>query len=163
MHIIDNFVLEKDANTFIKYFNNNDHLCNDSVEEHKHRNIHYSDIIDIKILKLLDYYAKKNTIFIDHLFSVKTKLWSPMRLCRWNKGDSMVLHTDSNWKDKMDYSSLIYLNDDYLGGELVFNKKPLKMKKLSCVLFKSDKYEHGVNKVIRGKRYTIPSWYEEIK
>ena len=163
MHIIENFVLKKDADTLIKYFDNNDYLCNDSVEEHKHRNIHYENITNINILRLLDYYAKKNTIFIDHLFSVKTKLWSPMRICRWNKNDSMVLHTDSNWKDKMDYSSLVYLNDNYSGGELIFNKEPLKMKKLSCILFESKKYEHGVNKIIKGKRYTLPSWYEEIK
>tara|TARA_R100001244_G_C5168673_1_gene131562 strand:+ start:3031 stop:3555 length:525 start_codon:yes stop_codon:yes gene_type:complete len=164
-HIIENFISEKDAKQFIDFFNTNENLCNDVEEEHKHRNIHYDDIKNEKIKNLLDYYAIKNSIFIDHLFKTKTTLWQTMRLCRWNEGETMALHIDRNVKSRtnnMDYSSLLYLNDDYEGGELIFNTEILKMKKFSCIVFESDIHIHGVRKILKNKRYTIPSWYQKI-
>lgn len=159
-HIIDNFISEKDSQDLITFFDKNDHLCSDSEERHKHRNLHYDLIKDKKIKDLLDYYCLKNIIFIDHIFKAKTKLWNKMRLCRWKKGDSMALHIDKN----IDYyySSLLYLNDEYEGGELLFNAEVMKMKKFSCIIFESDIHVHGVKKILKHKRYTIPSWYQKI-
>jgi len=78
----------------------------------------------------------------------------------------MGLHRDRNeeLEDLMHYSSLCYLNDDYEGGELFFETgESFKMKALSCIIFPSGKpYGHGVKKIIKGKRYTIPSWYRLI-
>ena len=78
----------------------------------------------------------------------------------------MDLHQDRipELNDMMDFSSLCYLNDNYQGGELFFETgESFKMKALSCVIFPSGKpYGHGINKVIKGKRDTIPSWYKLI-
>ena len=78
----------------------------------------------------------------------------------------MPLHVDRNEEhgDLFHFSSLIYLNDDYKGGELFFienkKEKKYKLKALSCMIFPSGKeYTHGVKKILKGKRYTIPSWY----
>ena len=105
----------------------------------------------------------KNVYFIDHFFKTKTKLWADMRICRWLPGDAMSLHNDRSEKlnDLMDFSSLIYLNDNYEGGELFFKDKIIKMKALSCIVFQSnEKNMHGVLEIKKGKRYTIPSWYQ---
>ena len=63
----------------------------------------------------------------------------------------------------MDYSSLVYLNDNYDGGELFFENEIFKMKALSCIIFESGPHhKHGVKIIKKGKRYTIPSWYQKI-
>ena len=49
-----------------------------------------------------------------------------------------------------------FKNED--GTEEVF-----KMKALSNIVFESDNTnEHGVKKILGGKRYTIPSWYQNV-
>ena len=77
--------------------------------------------------------------------------------------DSMDLHIDRNTKTRnynLDFSSLIYLNDNYEGGELVFENKELKMPRLSCIAFESHLHPHAVKEVKKNNRYTIPSWYQ---
>ena len=67
--------------------------------------------------------------------------------------------------DFVDFSSVFYINDDYKGGELFFPEYDVKIKAKSgsFITWPSNaKYLHGVNKVIDGYRYTIPSmWYSE--
>jgi len=167
--IIENFVHEDDATTFMKFFDKNDHLCFDERPHHKERNIHFDHIPDKRIKQLLRYYEQKNIFFIDHYFNIKTAPWHEPRLCRWKKGHFMGLHADKNndLQDLMDYSSLVYLNDNYNGGELFFRnhdnkEQDFKMKALSCIVFESNpSNSHGVRKILKGRRYTIPSWYQK--
>jgi len=67
--------------------------------------------------------------------------------------------------DFVDFSSVFYINDDYKGGELFFPEYDVKIKAKSgsFITWPSNaKYLHGVDKVIDGYRYTIPSmWYSE--
>ena len=160
--LIENFVNPKDAKQFINFFEKNDHLCTDAREFHKDRNIHYHHIENRSIRDLLDYYANKTVFFMDHYFKTKTALWQPMRLCRWKKGEKMLLHADQTGPDTMDFSSLIYLNDNYKGGELFFENETFKMNALSSIIFTSgNENKHGIKTVLKGKRYTIPSWYKK--
>ena len=73
----------------------------------------------------------------------------------------MELHTDRTPMDRMKYSSLIYLNHDYEGGELKFvDGETFKFKGGTNVIFRSDGYNaHQVLEIKKGYRYTIPSWY----
>jgi len=167
--IIENFINAKHATYFINFFDENENLCTDEVEEHKDRNIPYASIKDNKIKSLLNYYAYKNILFIDDAYKTKTKLWHEMRLCRWKPGHSMAIHIDKDIEIKnnigpadVDFSSLAYLNDDYEGGELIFTDEELKMPKLSCIIFESHLYPHGVKEVKKNNRYTIPSWYQYV-
>ena len=168
--VIHDFVHPEDATSLMEFFDENKHLCGDGRDFHKDKTIHFDKISDDKIRDLLSYYARKNVMFIDHYFGVKTKEWQKTRLCRWLKGQSMYLHVDNQpeYNDTMDYSSLVYLNDNYTGGELFFKNEDgkeevFKMKALSNIVFESDKRnEHGVKKILGGKRYTIPSWYQDV-
>lgn len=89
----------------------------------------------------------------------------------WREGMSMGFHKDDGYEGPEEnifrvrhFSSVLYLNDDYEGGETVIKQsgKPDFIsvpKKGSIVIFKSnDECLHGVNKVTRGTRYTMPSW-----
>ena len=62
-------------------------------------------------------------------------------------------------------SGLIYLNNDYVGGELVFPKQGLSIKPEigSLIFFEGDhKRPHGVNQVISGSRYNLVTFYEPV-
>ncbi len=163
--IIENFINAKHAKDLINFFDENENLCSDAEEGHKDRNIPYVSIKDEKIKSLLNFYAYKNILFIDDTYKTKTKLWREMRLCRWKPGHSMPVHIDKNIETRdndVDFSSLAYLNDDYEGGELIFTDEELKMPKLSCIIFESHLYPHGVKEVKKNNRYTIPSWYQYV-
>ncbi len=62
-------------------------------------------------------------------------------------------------------SSVVYFNDDFLGGELVFPKLSISYKPIagSCVLFPSGiDYSHYVNNVKNGYRLVLPLWFEGV-
>ena len=56
-------------------------------------------------------------------------------------------------------TSLIFLNDDYEGGEFILCGEPLEKKKGSAVVFPSNfMFPHEVQKVTSGNRYSIMTW-----
>ena len=57
------------------------------------------------------------------------------------------------------YNSLLYLNDNFEGGETIVNKVKIKPKKGLMILFSGNNIKHGVNTIKKGERYTIPCWY----
>lgn len=64
------------------------------------------------------------------------------------------------------YSSLIYLNEDYVGGELYFPEHDFSIKPEAGTLicFKGDEHTlHGVKKVESGIRYTISLFWEDTE
>lgn len=61
-----------------------------------------------------------------------------------------------------DISLVVYLNDDYEGGEIVFPKQAISVKprKGMLVAFPSTHhFLHGVNPVVRGHRFAIVNWF----
>jgi hypothetical protein len=91
----------------------------------------------------------------------------------WESGSGMVIHADNSDQDGnpnycgwRDYSGVLYLNDDFVGGETFFPKHgPLfiKPKKGKFALYPSGlDYSHGVSTVV-GTRYTMPIWFTKNK
>jgi len=159
--VIEEFIHEGHRPMLINYFEKNKHLCSDGRKIHAKRNLHYDSIKSEKIRSILKYYVTKTCYFIDHYFKDKVAPFQEPRICRWTKGETMELHTDRTLRDQMKYSSLIYLNDDYEGGELKFvNGETFKFKAGTNIIFRSDEYNaHQVLEIKKGRRYTIPSWY----
>ena len=92
-------------------------------------------------------------------------------LMRYESGGYYHRHTDSevyNWdkgvwekKADRDISLLIYLNNDFQGGDLHFNyfNYTFSPRKGDLVLFPSDhRYMHEAQMVSKGTRYVIVSW-----
>lgn len=115
-------------------------------------------------------------------FYLRTPLWGRV----WRVGDFISPHSDSEYNNSdlvtdegypekewtnhiprflSDYSSVLYLNDDYDGGELFFPEFNLTIKpKLGdLVTFPTNSmYIHGVKEVKYGTRYTIAlSWFRK--
>jgi predicted 2-oxoglutarate/Fe(II)-dependent dioxygenase YbiX len=92
---------------------------------------------------------------------------------RWDTGEFQPLHADGedieghpNEAFIVDYGAVIYLNDDYEGGEIYFpdHNIDFKPKAGTLVFFPSNNmYIHGVRTITKGTRYTTPSFWVPTK
>ncbi len=83
-------------------------------------------------------------------------------------GPAMPPHRDDRHPDPNEphgtpwrfIASVIYLNDDYDGGEIYFPhiRRSIKPKQGQLISFPGV-WWHGVKAVTRGARFTAPSWY----
>jgi predicted 2-oxoglutarate/Fe(II)-dependent dioxygenase YbiX len=112
----------------------------------------------------------------DHLeefYGVRISWFSSPQFLRYSIGGLYEPHTDG--EDLVggklhrifdrDFSLLIYLNDDYEGGELVFpiQKLTIKPKAYQAVFFPSSiRFSHGAKKLLTGKRYAFVSWLTAV-
>lgn len=127
---------------------------------------------DPAIVDLIQSIVKRLKIEIDNFFDVDAAPTSPA-LVRWIPGNLQLPHADkelhegenagkSNNFPWYDLSTIIYLNDDYDGGELYFPKQGIefKPKKGGAYFFPGDmNYIHGVREVSGGTRYTCPFFW----
>ena len=79
-----------------------------------------------------------------------------MEIVKWPMGSFMKKHRDTG----DDISFILYLNDNYEGGETIVDKLKIKPKQGRIVIFSNDKYIHEVKKVNWGVRYTLAGWYK---
>lgn len=94
-------------------------------------------------------------------------------IVRWKEGKEMAAHKDNGYADDKEtfemreYTAVLYVNDDYEGGETfvleegsdkeVISYKP---KKNSMLVFRSDEScIHGVKKILKGNRLTLSIWF----
>ena len=87
-----------------------------------------------------------------------------MHLLRYDKAGYLPAHQDQGVSSRV-LSVLLYLNDDYEGGELCFPQSNIKMKPMpgSVIFFPSNfLYVHEVMPVTNGTRYALPNWYHNV-
>ena len=87
-----------------------------------------------------------------------------MHLLRYDKTGHLPAHQDQGISSRV-LSVLLYLNDDYEGGEIEFRHSKLKFKpEAGSVLFFPSNflYVHEVYPVTKGPRYALPNWYHNI-
>tara|TARA_Y100000004_G_scaffold74872_1_gene84117 strand:- start:1114 stop:1611 length:498 start_codon:yes stop_codon:yes gene_type:complete len=74
------------------------------------------------------------------------------------------LHIHDDWTENITYNSLIYLNDDFDGGQF-FTKNGISIKpeKGMLTFFNGRKTYHGVKKVLNKDRKTIIFWWDDNK
>ena len=138
--IIDNFLDKNSCNDLIKYFKKN------IKDIEKYRDTYILKYIYQPILKKLN----KNIGMFDF------KKPDNMEIVKWPQGSFMDPHTD-----KGDFLSfIVYLNDNFKGGETIINGITVKPKKGSIVIFSNGHYLHHVNKVMDKERYTLIAWYK---
>jgi Rps23 Pro-64 3,4-dihydroxylase Tpa1-like proline 4-hydroxylase len=86
-----------------------------------------------------------------------------MSIARWDTGSKLTLHVDDlGYVTDNHLPTLVYLNDDYEGGELSFatHDVTIKPKIGDLVMFPGNMhYAHEVKEVLSGTRYTLPIWF----
>jgi hypothetical protein len=87
------------------------------------------------------------------------------RINRYKEGHFMSRHVDNihhSHGQKWGYpqvSALLYLNDDYEGGEFQVSNTVLSPSKGSAIVFPSNFiYPHSVSKITKGTRWSIITW-----
>jgi len=109
------------------------------------------DNTDINFIKRL--YTKIS----HHIQNIDTDAYvNYFEIVKWKEGLDMEEHYDFDYHT---YTSVIYLNDDYEGGETFVDGIKITPVMGEIVTFKGNTLSHGVNKITKGNRYTVPVWY----
>ena len=84
------------------------------------------------------------------------------QIVKWPTHSFQNLHFDDA-SDLTTFSSILYLNDDFEGGQTFFKDgtiiKPIKGRAL---FFDGNFYKHGVKQVDKNTRYVIATWYKKL-
>lgn len=154
--IVDNYIEQEEALYLISVAEKDNSVSVNS------KNIGAKDFIDdenaYKILKKYSNLTKQN--FID-LYELDKNIYIFKALgFKWNEGYSQQPHIDAYGPGKsIKWSCVIYLNDDYEGGEIAFpNKKFIhKPKQLSAIFFpgNDEEYLHHVSLIKSNNRYSL--------
>jgi len=84
---------------------------------------------------------------------------------KYEVGQEFTWHTDQGYDLKLpqtfsrQFSIVVYLNDDFDGGETEFQFAKFKPQKGSCLIFPSNfMYSHCARPVKNGVKYSVASW-----
>jgi len=149
MKEIKNFISSKESDELIEFHKKNFNLNTEGCLMHRNTEvISWTLLTKFKNLeKALTKFAKSvNNNYVINSFEI----------VKWPTGESQPNHLDFNFHP---YTSIIYLNDNYEGGETVVKDKTIVPEKNKLVSFEGDKMIHKVNEIIKGTRYTVPCWY----
>lgn len=120
---------------------------------------------DKEILFLMQEYAHKVYDFVLSNYDgpFQDFIDEKTHIAKFVAGRGMHEHFDSNRPN--DIATLVYLNDDYVGGDIYFPKYDISYKPkpgdLLCFPDNPD-YVHGVKVIDLGTRYTTPRWFTRI-
>jgi len=88
-----------------------------------------------------------------------------MHLLKYKESGFLPAHSDHGISSRV-LSALLYLNDDYEGGNIRFPHAEINIKPEagSLLFFPSNfVYVHEVDAVTSGTRYSLPNWYHNRK
>ena len=160
--IIDNYISAIDANRFIDFFNSNKSFSEYST------NYGAQDFsTDAELFDLLRKYEKKVSYTHKNINQLKIEIYPYAALgFKWQDGWSQHAHIDAVGPgESIEYSAVIYLNDNYEGGEIYFPAYDVCIKPQAgdLVCFPdNEKFVHGVKPILSGTRYTSPRWFTRI-
>ena len=76
-------------------------------------------------------------------------------IIRWLNNGYMPPHRDVGDK----FAAILYLNDEYQGGELVLENVKIKPKMGELIVFENGAVLHSVNTIV-GERFTLSTWFK---
>lgn len=140
---------------------------NDKISTYKHMQKNSPELFAV-MQKYVDGIQEK----IEFKFGRKLENALP-GIRRWDAGEEQELHGDGENRDGtpnqtyiVDYGSIMYINDNYIGGEIYFPQHNIEITPRAGMLifFPSGQYYlHGVRKILEGVRYTSPHFWVPIK
>lgn len=155
--IFNNFISLKDSLELIKITNSLDEvkessLWNDGVYFNK------------KISEIINKYIPLIQKEIKTLYDINVIHNGEPCIVKWTKGKSLGIHADdiNEFSSNNHIATLIYLNNDYSGGEITFPEHDLLIKPNlgDLIIFPGNiNYMHEVKEIQSGIRYTSPNWF----
>lgn len=125
---------------------------------------------EIEAQRIMQQIRHYSNLTLQNEFGPSKMLFSDTaQLVRWHEGLELPPHTDNiepdgspNSTPHRVYSSIMYLNDEYEGGETYYPGLGVRFKPEAgtLVLFGAGpEYVHGVTPIIKGLRYTYAGWF----
>ena len=160
--VINNFVSEEECKNIIKFIT----LFKTPKEQTIQWDNEFKPVTvrrDYNDEKSAHKYKEEVQNIMEDFYGVKL-IFKSTNISRWDEGNKLDLHVDDLGPTSGNHmASLIYLNDDYEGGEIYFptHNFSLKPKTGDLIMFPGNMhYAHGVKAITSGSRYTIPMWFE---
>ena len=153
MKIINNFITNKQSNLLLYYHIQNFNLNLDHSFMHRNTEVMAcSKVMYNSIIKEMHDKLEKFGKSVNKKYTINY-----FQIVKWPTGESQDRHIDFEYHP---FTSILYLNDDFVGGETVVGKKSFKPIKNTIIGFEGNKIKHEVKKIRKGVRYTIPCWYK---
>lgn len=92
--------------------------------------------------------------------------WEPINFVKYNQGEYIEVHSDHAFGHICVLSCVGYINDDYEGGELFFDKLNIKIKPKAGDLYlypSTYLYSHASLPIISGTKYAIVSFLDYLE
>jgi len=158
IHRIKNFITEDEAATLIVLT---------ETTAHQPRDGQWNSMIwnNEKTNKILNNYKRRVMQSFRDIYAIDCKFCGGSYLVKWTESDKMDLHVDDLSDGKNQVSAVLYLNDDYVGGNINFPTHNLSIKpeKYELLIFPGNlNYAHEVQEITSGSRFTVPYWAEIV-
>lgn len=158
--VFKDFVTDDDCNYLINFLNNTEDSYKRVNEIRKINLKPESKIIKNILLKILN--KAKEEFNNDNLFI------SSYMISSYEPGFFMNVHVDTeDMRECNKISMVLYLNNDFKGGDIFFPiinfKHSPKAKELICFLSEPKENAHGVEIIESGKRYVMPIFITDDK
>ena len=142
--IIDNFISNEQIEYLLNFYKDNIHLRKK-----------WNTTFPIEITGLFKDLENKYNRFN------KKNCVDWLEIVHWPIGSFQHPHKDVGVENTV-LTSITYLNEDFTGGETVFEDGTIiKPKKGRALFFDGQHYTHSVNLIKEGNRYTVPVWYKK--
>lgn len=177
--VVEDFLTQEEANLVISLATENSKLW-DGSNDGSGLKEWYGNQLRVDQQNLKDRYIEYKKFFdmiqerAKPIFSKEYKVdeyyFLPINSVSRRIGPGLGVHTDEISQNHPQYNPnekiithgfVVYINDDYEGGEIFYPQKDLsiKPKALSLVMHPGNKeYEHGVNEVTKTERYSLSWW-----
>jgi len=157
---INDFLTKKECDYFINFHKKNFNILPDGVKKMYESAEHVTEVISFPHLMDRDVFRNIFCKISQHIKNINKSLY--INYCEIVKWRTLSYQGEHNDFDYHPFTSIIYLNDNYNGGETIVDDIKVKPKKGKIITFEGKKLKHKVNKITKGIRYTIPVWYKNI-
>ena len=148
---------KKHSELFSNYGNNEQEFTVHTYHEIQGLDSDLLDMIQETALMVYSFVLNNYNSKFDHFIDEKT------HIAKFVEGKGMHEHFDVSRPN--DIATLVYLNNDYDGGDIYFPKYEMSFKPepgdLLCFP-DNPSFVHGVKPIIKGTRFTLPRWFTRI-
>jgi hypothetical protein len=168
IHYVPGFMPKEIAESISNYSKSHTMLFTEFGNGEKEFTVHtYHGIEenDPELLETMQEWALKVYNFVLENYKMPFEEFNPHKthIAKFLPGNGMHEHFDSS--RPKDIATILYLNQDYLGGDIYFPKYNISFKPepgdLLCFPDNPD-FVHGVKPIEDGVRYTTPRWFTSI-
>ena len=124
----------------------------------------YTNLLNKYKSNIIEIENRYKELFYKEINSTEFNFIDNRTIYKADVGDLMPPHYDLGGNSLVRYGIVIYINDNYEGGEIYYPKLKVSLKpKSGSIIFHPStiKYTHGVKPVVSGTRYSMANFIAE--